>query len=101
MHLTAPSHWSRSIVMGGRDASEQVDAIIGMRTDNSAATFAALFGVSIMAILAGSLGCPTAELLGTKALANSPLVNVLLEIGIALPRKSGCLMFTPFALRAH
>jgi predicted O-linked N-acetylglucosamine transferase (SPINDLY family) len=31
MHLTAPSHWSRSIVMGGRDASEQVDAIIGMR----------------------------------------------------------------------
>jgi hypothetical protein len=31
MHLTAPSHWSRSIVTGGRDASEQVDAIIGMR----------------------------------------------------------------------
>ena len=31
MHLTAPSHWSRSIVMGGRDESEQVDAIIGMR----------------------------------------------------------------------
>src|SRR5512143_1677525 len=45
--------------------------------DNFAATFAALFGVSIMAILPGSLGCPIAELPGTKALASRPLVNVL------------------------
>ncbi len=32
MHLTAPSHWSRSIGTGGRDRSEQVDAIVGMRS---------------------------------------------------------------------
>jgi hypothetical protein len=35
MHLTAPSHWSRSIVTGGRDALERPDAIIGMRTARS------------------------------------------------------------------
>jgi hypothetical protein len=32
MHLTALSHWSRSIGTGGRHASEPVDAITGMRT---------------------------------------------------------------------
>ena len=31
MHLTAPSHWSRSVGTGGRDASERVGAITGMR----------------------------------------------------------------------
>jgi Nucleotidyltransferase domain len=31
MHLTAPSHWSRSIGTGGRDASERVVTIVGMR----------------------------------------------------------------------
>jgi hypothetical protein len=31
MHPTAPSHWSRSIVAGGRDASERVVAIIVAR----------------------------------------------------------------------
>jgi len=30
MHLTALSHWSRSIGTGGRHASEPVDAITGM-----------------------------------------------------------------------
>ena len=32
MHLTAPSHWSRSIGTGGRDPSEQVVTIVGMRS---------------------------------------------------------------------
>jgi hypothetical protein len=36
MHLTAPLHptpcWSRSFGTGGRDASEQVGAIAGMRS---------------------------------------------------------------------
>jgi transposase len=32
MHLTAPSHWSRSIGTGGRDASESVVTIVGMRS---------------------------------------------------------------------
>jgi hypothetical protein len=32
MHLTAPSHWSRSIVTGGRDASERVVTIVVART---------------------------------------------------------------------
>jgi hypothetical protein len=32
MHLTALSHWSRSIGTGGRHASEPVDAITGMRS---------------------------------------------------------------------
>jgi len=32
MYLTAPSLWSRSIGTGGRDASEQVVTIVGMRT---------------------------------------------------------------------
>jgi hypothetical protein len=32
VHLTAPSHWSRSVGTGGRDASERVGAITGMRT---------------------------------------------------------------------
>ena len=32
MHLTAPSHWSRSIGTGGRDPSERVVTIVGMRT---------------------------------------------------------------------
>jgi short-subunit dehydrogenase len=36
MHLTALSHWSRSIGTGGRHASEPVDAITGMRTDDVA-----------------------------------------------------------------
>jgi hypothetical protein len=31
MHLTAPSNWSRSIGTGGRDPSEQVVTIAGMR----------------------------------------------------------------------
>jgi hypothetical protein len=31
MHLTAPSHWSRSIGTGGRDVSEAVVTIVGMR----------------------------------------------------------------------
>jgi hypothetical protein len=31
MHLTAPSHWSRSIGTGGRDPSERVVTIVGMR----------------------------------------------------------------------
>ena len=35
MHLTAPSHWSRSIGTGGRDASERVVTIVGMRTPTS------------------------------------------------------------------
>ncbi len=33
MHLTAPSHWSRSIGMGGRDVSEQVVTIVVVRND--------------------------------------------------------------------
>jgi hypothetical protein len=33
VHLTAPSHWSRSVGTGGRDASERVGAITGMRTN--------------------------------------------------------------------
>ncbi len=32
MHLTAPSHWSPSIVTGGRDASERVVTIVVART---------------------------------------------------------------------
>ena len=32
MHLTAPSNWSRSIGTGGRDPSEQVVTIAGMRS---------------------------------------------------------------------
>jgi len=32
MHLTVPSHWSRSIGTGGRDPSERVVTIVGMRT---------------------------------------------------------------------
>src|ERR1700681_1498705 len=32
MHLTAPSHWSRSIGTGGRDVSESVVTIVGMRS---------------------------------------------------------------------
>ncbi len=32
MHLTAPSHWSLSIVTGGRDASERVVTIVVART---------------------------------------------------------------------
>src|SRR5262245_1908458 len=47
--------------------------------DNFDANFAALCGVSMMAILPGSLGCPTARLLGIKALASSPWVNILRE----------------------
>src|SRR5262249_43423307 len=31
MHLTAPSHWSRSIGTGGRDPSERLVTIVGMR----------------------------------------------------------------------
>jgi hypothetical protein len=34
MHLTAPSLWSRSIGTGGRDASERVVTIVGMRTND-------------------------------------------------------------------
>ena len=32
MHLTVPSNWSRSIGTGGRDPSERVVTIAGMRT---------------------------------------------------------------------
>jgi hypothetical protein len=32
MHLTTPSHWSRSIGTNGRNASERVVMIAGMRT---------------------------------------------------------------------
>ena len=32
MHLTAPSDWPRSIGTGGRDPSERVVTIAGMRT---------------------------------------------------------------------
>ena len=32
MHLTAPSPWSRSIGTGGRDPSERVVTIVGMRS---------------------------------------------------------------------
>ncbi len=32
MHLTVPSHWSRSIVTGGRDESERVVTIVVART---------------------------------------------------------------------
>ena len=39
MHLTAPSHWSRSVGTGGRDASERVGAITGMRTDGQRVFF--------------------------------------------------------------
>src|SRR6476659_384520 len=46
---------------------------------NFDATFAALCGVSIMAMLAGSLGCQIAEWPGTKALASRPWVNVRLD----------------------
>ncbi len=38
MHLTALSRWSRSIVTGGRDASERLDAITGMRSVAGCAT---------------------------------------------------------------
>ena len=31
MHLTVPSHWSRSIVTGGRDESERVVTIVVAR----------------------------------------------------------------------
>ncbi len=37
MHLTAPSHWSRSIVAGGRDAPEQLVTIVVVRTMGTAA----------------------------------------------------------------
>ena len=60
------------------------------------ATFAALFGVSMMAMLAGSLGCPIAEWPGTKALASRPLVNVRLDTIDIAPPKSGCLITQPF-----
>jgi len=33
MHLTAPSNWSQSIGTGGRDPSERVVTIAGMRSD--------------------------------------------------------------------
>ncbi|HTQ83613.1 MAG TPA: hypothetical protein VMI47_10135, partial [Pseudolabrys sp.] len=33
MHLTAPSNWSRSIGTGGRDPSERVVTIAGMRNN--------------------------------------------------------------------
>ena len=36
MHLTVPSRRSRSIVTGGRDPSEQVVNILGMRTSAAA-----------------------------------------------------------------
>jgi hypothetical protein len=39
MHLTAPSNWSRSIGTGGRDPSEQVVTIAGMRRSASSALF--------------------------------------------------------------
>src|SRR5215467_11140031 len=58
--------------------------------ESFAATFAALFGVSIMAIPAGSLGCPSAKLPGTKALASSPPVNALLDTVDMAPLKSCC-----------
>jgi hypothetical protein len=32
MHLTAPSHWSRSIVIGGRDAPEQLVTFVVVRS---------------------------------------------------------------------
>ena len=35
MHLTAPSNWSRSIGTGGRDPSERVVTIAGMRTEDA------------------------------------------------------------------
>jgi len=35
MHLTAPLHWSRSIGTNGRDPSELVVTIAGMRTLSS------------------------------------------------------------------
>lgn len=36
MHLTAPSNWSQSIGTGGRNPSEQVVTIAGMRTEGGA-----------------------------------------------------------------
>jgi hypothetical protein len=36
MHLTAPSHWSRSIGTNGRDPSESAVTIPGMRKSASA-----------------------------------------------------------------
>src|SRR5262249_34341350 len=51
-----------------------------------------------MAILPGSLGCPTAELAGTKALASRPLVNVLLDTIDIAPLKS-CRLCSTFLLR--
>src|SRR4026209_1863019 len=82
----------------------------GFRAKNRTATFifcaasfgaacAALCGVSMMAMLAGSLGCPNAEVPGTKALASRPLVNVRLDTIDIAPRKSGCPDPPAFLLR--
>ena len=43
MHLTALSHWSRSIGTGGRHASEPVDAITGMRTEQGSGSWTMRF----------------------------------------------------------
>jgi hypothetical protein len=48
MHLTAPSHWSRSIVTGGRDASERVVTIAGMRTAGQLASVRGACGTSLV-----------------------------------------------------
>src|SRR5207342_1037129 len=42
----------------------------------------------MMAMLAGSLGCPNAEWPGTKALASRPLVNVRLDTIDIGPRRA-------------
>src|SRR5215510_370229 len=63
------------------------------------ATFAAFCGVSIMAMLAGSLGCPIAEWPGTKALASSPVVNVRRDTVDIVPRKRAVPRCSAFLLR--
>src|SRR6266436_1560442 len=55
MHLTAPSHWSRSIGTGGRDASERVVTIVGMRTLPAVFQFQAFAAAGGLMSYGGSL----------------------------------------------
>ena len=72
MHLTAPSHWSRSVGTGGRDASERVGAITGMRMHPIGAAALAIAGPSGAAVFAVLYGAGNGLL--TIARGTVPLV---------------------------
>ena len=94
MHLTAPSLWSRSIGTGGRDASERVVTIVGMRSVAGMLEFA-LGGM----LMLGLLTRPVAFILsGEMAFAYFiehfphsfyPIIN---DGGLAIMLCFGCLL---------